>query len=103
SCCVLSSDLLSFPTRRSSDLHSRLLHEEWERYVEQPFRAAGAVPPALTTLPSPYRFIIVPLVQYILELSEKHPARHIVLNQGNKDRKSTRLNSSHEWISYAVF
>src|SRR5438105_11854629 len=21
----------------------------------------------------------------------------------NKDRKSTRLNSSHEWISYAVF
>src|SRR5438105_5442442 len=22
---------------------------------------------------------------------------------GGKDRKSTRLNSSHEWISYAVF
>src|SRR5207247_5552246 len=22
---------------------------------------------------------------------------------GNRDRKSTRLNSSHEWISYAVF
>src|SRR5438105_7081122 len=22
---------------------------------------------------------------------------------GDKDRKSTRLNSSHEWISYAVF
>src|SRR5438105_11887577 len=22
---------------------------------------------------------------------------------GNEDRKSTRLNSSHEWISYAVF
>jgi len=59
--------------------HSRLLHEEWERYVEQPFRAAGTVPPTLTTLPSPYRFIIVPLVQYILELSEKHPDRHIVV------------------------
>ena len=59
--------------------HSRLLREEWERYVEQPFRAAGTVPPTLTTLPSPYRFIIVPLVQYILELSEKHPARHIVV------------------------
>src|SRR5207247_9556936 len=23
--------------------------------------------------------------------------------QGDQDRKSTRLNSSHEWISYAVF
>jgi hypothetical protein len=59
--------------------HSRLLQEEWERYVEQPFRAAGAEPPTLTTLPSPYRFIIVPLVQYILELSEKNPDRHIVV------------------------
>src|SRR5438105_12354047 len=25
------------------------------------------------------------------------------LTQGDIDRKSTRLNSSHEWISYAVF
>src|SRR5438105_9418318 len=25
------------------------------------------------------------------------------MNQGITDRKSTRLNSSHEWISYAVF
>src|SRR5437870_4959249 len=59
--------------------HSWLLREEWERYVEQPFRAAGAVPPKLTTLPSPYRFIIVPLVQYILALSDMHPNRHIVV------------------------
>jgi hypothetical protein len=59
--------------------HSELLQTEWERYVEQPFRAAGAEPPKLTTLPSPYRFIIVPIVQYILELSEKHPDRHIVV------------------------
>src|SRR5438105_10143672 len=26
-----------------------------------------------------------------------------VLNELYRDRKSTRLNSSHEWISYAVF
>src|SRR5438105_8713951 len=26
-----------------------------------------------------------------------------LLRCDNKDRKSTRLNSSHEWISYAVF
>jgi hypothetical protein len=59
--------------------HSELLQTEWERYVERPFRAAGAEPPRLTTLPSPYRFIIVPLVHYILELSEKHPDRQIVV------------------------
>jgi hypothetical protein len=35
--------------------------------------------PALLTLPSPYRFVIVPLVQYVLELSEKNPKRRIVV------------------------
>ncbi len=79
---------LEFASRLSSEIiavhvepgeHSQLLREEWERYVEQPFRAVGAEPPSLVMLPSPYRFIIVPLVQYILELSEKHPDRHIVV------------------------
>jgi amino acid transporter len=59
--------------------HSELLHEDWERYVEQPYRAAGAVPPELVTLPSPYRFIVVPIVQYVLELSKKHPGRRIIV------------------------
>lgn len=59
--------------------HSELLREDWQRYVEQPFRQAGAEPPQFVVLPSPYRFIIVPLVQYILELSKKHPDRRIVV------------------------
>ncbi|MHB8500038.1 MAG: APC family permease [Candidatus Acidiferrales bacterium] len=59
--------------------HSELLHEDWERYVERPFREAGAEPPKFTVLPSPYRFVIVPLVQYILDLSGKHPDRRIVV------------------------
>src|SRR5207247_9541888 len=28
---------------------------------------------------------------------------HIIVDGHSRDRKSTRLNSSHEWISYAVF
>lgn len=59
--------------------HSELLRDDWERYVERPFRDAGAEPPQFVTLPSPYRFIIIPLVQYILDLSEKHPDRRIVV------------------------
>jgi amino acid transporter len=59
--------------------HSELLHEDWERYVREPFRAAGVEPPKLTILPSPYRFVIVPIVQYVLELSKKHPDRRIVV------------------------
>jgi len=59
--------------------HSELLHEDWDRYVLEPFRAAGAAPPKLVTLPSPYRFVVVPIVQYVLALSEKHPDRRIVV------------------------
>src|SRR2546428_2401356 len=37
-------------------------------------------------------------VHVVLDLLGGHPARH-----ENPDRKSTRLNSSHDQISYAVF
>jgi len=79
---------LEFASRLSTEIiaihvepgeHSELLREDWERYVERPFRDAGAEPPQFVMLPSPYRFIIVPLVQYILDLSEKHPDRRIVV------------------------
>jgi Amino acid permease len=59
--------------------NSELLLADWERYVKQPFREAGKEPPKLHLLPSPYRFVIVPIVQYILELSKKHPRRNIIV------------------------
>jgi len=58
---------------------SELLQTEWAHYVEQPFRAAGKEPPHLHVLPSPYRFVIVPIVQFILDLSKRHPARSIIV------------------------
>ncbi len=59
--------------------HSVLLHDEWQHYVEKSFRAAGKEPPQLHVLPSPYRFIIVPIVQFILDLSNNNPTRNIVV------------------------
>jgi amino acid transporter len=59
--------------------HSELLQDDWEHYVEQPFRSAGKEPPQLHVLPSPYRFIIIPIVQFILDLSKRHPDRSIVV------------------------
>jgi len=59
--------------------HSELLQDDWEQYVAQPFRAAGKMPPQLHVLPSPYRFIIIPIVQFILDLSKKHPDRSIIV------------------------
>ena len=65
--------------RVEPDQHAELLRMDWEHYVEKPFRAAGKEPPTLQVLPSPYRFIIVPIVQFVLDLSEKNPARSIIV------------------------
>jgi amino acid transporter len=59
--------------------HSELLQEDWDHYVVEPFRAAGKEPPQLHVLPSPYRFVIIPIVQFILDLSKKYPARSIIV------------------------
>ena len=59
--------------------NSELLHEDWQRYVEEPFRNAGKEAPKLEILPSPYRFIIIPIIQFILDLSKKHPDRNIIV------------------------
>jgi amino acid transporter len=84
----ISKQALEFASQLSPEIiavhvepgdHSEFLHMDWERYVEQPFRAAGAEPPKLVVLPSPYRFIIVPIVQYIRDLSEKNAGRKIMV------------------------
>ena len=61
------------------DEHSELLQADWEQYVLRPFHEAGKQPPQLQVLPSPYRFIIVPIVQFILDLSKQHPNRRIIV------------------------
>jgi amino acid transporter len=84
----VSKQALEFASRISKEIialhvepenHSELLRDDWERYVERPFREAGAEPPQLVVLPSPYRLVIVPVVKYVLQLSEKHPQRRIVV------------------------
>ena len=79
---------IEFAARLSSEVivlhvepteHSELLQADWERYVAQPFRAAGRESPQLHVLPSPYRFVIIPIVQFILDLSKKHPDRTLIV------------------------
>lgn len=73
----LSPDVIALHVEPAE--HSELLEADWEQYVVQPFRAAGKEPPRLQVLPSPYRFIIIPIVQFILDLSKQHPDRSIIV------------------------
>jgi amino acid transporter len=51
----------------------------WNEMVERPAMRAGRVPPELVRIESPYRFVITPLVDYALELSEKNPDRMVAV------------------------
>src|SRR5438105_12561830 len=52
---------------------------------------------------SAYRCCTVAEWKLPLVSSDERWSRPHVCHGGRSDRKSTRLNSSHEWISYAVF
>jgi amino acid transporter len=51
----------------------------FQQNVAAPALAAGLTPPGLTLLQSPYRFILVPLVDHILEIERTHPDRQIAV------------------------
>jgi len=53
--------------------------ENWERNVAKPLREAGRVVPELVLLASPYRFVLMPLVEHILKVEHDHPDRQIAV------------------------
>src|SRR5207247_10196964 len=101
--CLLLLVLPSFPTRRSSDLHSRLALVD-PRFVS--FFRLGA-------FGNRGRRHARGVHDQLLGAGVSHQARtrggpsrpprldRSSTGGGSEDRKSTRLNFSHEWISYA--
>ena len=53
--------------------------EQWKKYVLDPAKLAGKVLPELVTLPSPYRRVFGPLMDFIDQLELKYPDRQIVV------------------------
>src|SRR5205085_10404414 len=94
--------LLSFPTRRSSDLFAALVlgHRYLVRFgIFDQAGAAGEIPfaPRRNHADIGRERIITELeADLVIALAGRAKADRV-------DRKSTRLNSSHSQISYAVF
>ena len=53
--------------------------QKWNSYADQPAKLAGRVPPQLVVLDSPYRFVITPILDYILKLERENPDRQIAV------------------------
>jgi amino acid transporter len=51
----------------------------WSAYAEAPARQAGLRPPQLEVLDSPYRWVLIPILNYILELEKQNPDRPIAV------------------------
>jgi len=51
----------------------------WQRNVLVPLAEAGHVLPELVVLPSPFRYVLMPLVDHILRVEHDHPDRQIAV------------------------
>ena len=76
----ITEKALSFALSMSNDircLHVQVVEEpdeicrDWERDVAEPLRAAGKCVPKLEILQSPYRYVLQPVVEYVLQVEKE--------------------------------
>lgn len=51
----------------------------WKEYVEKPARDADLPPPELVVVSSPFRYVVAPILDYVLELEAKNANRKIAV------------------------
>jgi len=62
-----------------SDDEQESLDDVWEDNILAPIKKEGLEEPELVVIPSSYRFIINPLMDYILELEKENPGRKVAV------------------------
>ncbi len=79
---------LHFAMNMSPDVHvvhvdagetSETLQRRWPRLVEEPAERAGLPAPRLVVLPSPYRYVILPILEYVAKVEAVPSDRQIVV------------------------
>jgi amino acid transporter len=68
---TLSADIRALHVATEDETNA--LREQWVRVVVAPLQQAGRTPPQLVTLPSPYRLILKPILDYVLQVERDHP------------------------------
>ena len=74
---LISQRAMQFALTLSPEIHAvhvgteeetNALQDNWKRLVADPVAQAGGTPPTLVTLASPYRLIIKPILDYVLDM-----------------------------------
>ena len=85
---TISQRALQFALTLSPEIHALhvgmeeeadTLRKEWNRIVQVPVLKAGGRPPSLVTLQSPFRLILKPIFEYVLEIEKQNPGRQIAV------------------------
>jgi amino acid transporter len=74
---TLSADIRALHVATEDETNA--LREQWARVVVAPSQQAGRTPPQLVTLPSPYRLILKPILDYVLQVERDHPDLQIAV------------------------
>ena len=75
----ISDDVEAVHVRIEGSDEAITICEEWEQMVAAPMRAAGKNALRLTTLESPYRFVLLPMVNHVLEQEKLYAGRNIAV------------------------
>jgi len=85
---LVSQRALEFALTLSPEIHAvhvgteeetNELQENWNRLIVEPVIRAGGTPPDLVSLPSPYRLILKPILEYVLDIEMQNPGRQIAV------------------------
>jgi amino acid transporter len=74
---LMSKEIKVVHVHSTDEAHG--IEEDWDAKVLAPIRSKGMVEPELVTIQSNYRFIISPLMDYILSLEAKNPGRKVAV------------------------
>jgi hypothetical protein len=85
---LISQRAMQFALTLSPEVHAihvgaedetNALVENWKYLVEDPVAKAGGTPPKLVSLTSPYRLILKPILDYVLNMESDNPGRQIAV------------------------
>jgi amino acid transporter len=78
----LSQDVYVLHIAPEGDEHTKIeddLETVWDKFIAQPAVQAGYRPPQLVILRSPYRLVLTPIFEYVLDMECKHPHREVAV------------------------